>query len=165
MNTPGNEEDMMPLFVKMPSLTRVKIGQSTPDPGVKNTITITLEANAPIRPSAGGSSILIGPLMGAVLPDGPVALHSGKHAEPPTREEWNKEHKDRRDGREGEHQGYRSTTDADVLVFMASPNGVPGTASWSSNTSMLKLYIVAEMASNKPYSFSFDIMNPSCSQM
>lgn len=133
--TAGAVEDGRPLLIKKPAIEYIKVGQASPDPGAKNTITITMKANAPIRPTAGGSNIWIGPFIGAIVGSGPVPLTSVK-----------------------------SSTD-DALVFMASVGGVPGTGMWDPSDSMLKMIIASEMLSTKEYVIAIDVVNPSCSQM
>lgn len=128
-------EDLRPLLIKRPAIDYIKVGQASPYPGVKNAITVTLKANAPIRPTAGGSHIWIGPFNGAIVGSGPIPLTS-----------------------------VNSSSD-DALTFMASMGGVPGTAMWDSMSSMLMLTISSEMLSTREYVIAFDVVNPSCSQM
>jgi hypothetical protein len=81
--------DQFPLKIVMPEIKQLMITQSTSRPGARNTITVTLQTNAPIQPNR-GSSLTISGLHGAQAPKGLMTLknifcvETATAASPPT---------------------------------------------------------------------------------
>jgi hypothetical protein len=96
----------VPLLIISPRLETIKIGQSSALPGARNTITITLEANAPLRPNPRGA-ITISGFQGANMPPGSIPLRSATT-----------KHVNFKDGPEGT-PGTAMWRDGELTLFVA----------------------------------------------